>query len=139
MSFRLAINGYGRIGQCVLRALYENGYRHKLEVVAINELSDLDTLAYLTRYDTTHGRFPAKVATEQDQLIVAGDRIKVLHESEPANINWRDLGIDLLLECSGSFKERTVAEQHLESGATKTPAFSTCPVGCGRDHCLWHQ
>ncbi|MGI9277902.1 MAG: type I glyceraldehyde-3-phosphate dehydrogenase [Endozoicomonas sp.] len=119
MSYRLAINGYGRIGQCVLRALYENGYRHKLEIVAINELSDLDTLAYLTRYDTTHGRFPARVATEQDHLIVAGDRIRVLHQSEPANINWRDMEIDLLLECSGSFKKRTVAEQHIESGAPR--------------------
>ena len=119
MSFRLAINGYGRIGQCVLRALYENGYRHKLQIVAINELSDLDTLAYLTRYDTTHGRCPAKVETAEDHLIIAGDRIRVFHEPGPARINWRDLDVDLVLECSGSFKERAQAELHLESGAPR--------------------
>ncbi|MRI31530.1 erythrose-4-phosphate dehydrogenase [Endozoicomonas sp. OPT23] len=119
MAFRLAINGYGRIGQCVLRALYENGYRSELEIVAINELSDLDTLAYLTRYDTTHGRFPAKVCHEGEHLIVAGDRIKVFHEKDPRNVDWKSMNIDLLLECSGSFNERDMAELHLESGAKK--------------------
>ena len=119
MAFRLAINGYGRIGQCVLRALYENGYRSELEIVAINELSDLDTLAYLTRYDTTHGRFPAKVSHEDRHLIVAGDRIRVFHEKDPRNVDWRSMNIDLLLECSGSFNERDIAELHLESGARK--------------------
>jgi erythrose-4-phosphate dehydrogenase len=119
MSFRIAINGYGRIGQCVLRALYENGYRHDLEVVAINELSDLDTLAYLTRYDTTHGRFPAKVETEENHLVVAGDRIRIFHEDDPRKVDWRSMNIDLLLECSGSFNERNMAELHLESGASR--------------------
>ena len=119
MSFRIAINGYGRIGQCVLRALYENGYRHDLEVVAINELSDMDTLAYLTRYDTTHGRFPAKVETEEDHLVVSGDRIRIFHEQDPRNVDWRSMHIDLLLECSGSFNERDMAELHLESGANR--------------------
>lgn len=119
MSFRIAINGYGRIGQCVLRALYENGYRNELEMVAINELSDLETLAYLTRYDTTHGRFPARVETDDNHLVVANDRIRITHEKDPARLNWRDMGIDLLLECSGSFKDRQTAELHLESGAPK--------------------
>ncbi|KEQ18368.1 type I glyceraldehyde-3-phosphate dehydrogenase [Endozoicomonas numazuensis] len=117
--FRIAINGYGRIGQCVLRALYENGYRKDLQVVAINELSDQDTLTYLTRYDTTHGRFPAKVQSAENQLIVADDQIQLLHEAQPESIDWKSLDIDLLLECSGSFNERQLAEQHIERGARK--------------------
>ena len=87
MSTRIAINGYGRIGQCILRALYENGYREDLEVVATNELSDLDTIAYLTRYDTTHGRFDGDVETDagQNALCVMGDRIQVLASSNSIN------------------------------------------------------
>ena len=119
MAYRVAINGYGRIGQCVLRALYENGYRRNLQVVAINELSDLDTLAYLTRYDTTHGRFPAKVAHEGNQLFVNGDAITVMNADRPSELGWRKYDIDLLLECSGAFKDRTTAERHLESGAPR--------------------
>lgn len=119
MTFRVAINGYGRIGQCVLRALYENSYRHTMEVVAINELTSIDTLEYLTRYDTTHGRFPAKVSHDEDHLIVGGDYIKVFNEGDPTQLNWREMGIDLLLECSGSFKDRNTAELYIESGAPR--------------------
>lgn len=119
MSFRVAINGYGRIGQCVLRALYENGYRSTMEVVAINELASIDTLAYLTRYDTTHGRFPAHVNHDQQHLMVGGDKIRVFNEEDPAQLDWQTLNIDLLLECSGSFTDRHTAELHLESGAPK--------------------
>ena len=119
MTFRVAINGYGRIGQSVLRALYENGYRRKMQVVAINELTNLETLTYLTRYDTTHGRFPGRVAHEDDHLIIDDDRIAVLRESDPQKINWKELGIDLVLECSGSFNDRETAELHIESGASK--------------------
>ncbi len=119
MTFRVAINGYGRIGQSVLRALYENGYRDRMEVVAINELSDLETLAYLTRYDTTHGRFPARVSSEDGHLLIGKDRIKVFNQPDPSSINWKDLDIDLLLECSGSFKDRATADLHLESGAQR--------------------
>ena len=116
--YRIAINGYGRIGQCVLRALIER--RHpELEVVAINELSDLATITYLTRYDTTHGRFPGDVANDGHYLIVDDQRIQVLCEQDPRKLPWKALDVDLVLECSGSFKDRTTAELHLEAGAKR--------------------
>ena len=119
MTFRLAINGYGRIGQSVVRALYENGYRDHLQIVAINELTNIETLAYLTRYDTTHGRFPASINHDGNRLFIAGDPIEILNKPNPANIDWKALNIDLVLECSGSFKDRHTAELHLESGAPR--------------------
>ncbi|WP_394426033.1 type I glyceraldehyde-3-phosphate dehydrogenase [Vreelandella stevensii] len=115
-KFRIAINGYGRIGQCVLRALVERGHPD-LEVVAINELSDLATITYLTRYDTTHGRFPGEVENEGDALVINGQRIQVLCERDPDALPWEALDIDLVLECSGSFKDRATAERHLKAGA----------------------
>lgn len=117
---RIAINGYGRIGQCVLRALVEREARGEslpLEVVAINELSDLDTITYLTRYDTTHGRFPGTVEQCDGQLVVNGHAITILSEADPDYLPWQALGIDLVLECSGSFKDRATAERHLTAGA----------------------
>ncbi|SFM97773.1 type I glyceraldehyde-3-phosphate dehydrogenase [Marinobacter pelagius] len=117
--FRIAINGYGRIGQCVLRALYENGYRDHLQVVAINELSDIDTIAHLTRYDSTHGRFRGDVAVEGDDLVVNGDRIRVLRHPDPVDLPWRLLDIDLVLECSGSFSDRATAQKHIDAGAQR--------------------
>ena len=119
MTYRLAINGYGRIGQSIIRALYENGYRDHLQIVAINELTDIETLAYLTRYDTTHGRFPARVEHNDSHLCIAGDVIEIINEPDPARIDWKALDIDLVLECSGSFKDRQTAELHLESGAPR--------------------
>lgn len=116
MAYRIAINGYGRIGQCVLRALVERA-EPQLEVVAINELSGLDTIAYLTRYDTTHGRFPARVEVDGDHLVIDGLAIRVLSEPDPRRLPWQELGIDLVLECSGSFKDRATAECHLNAGA----------------------
>ncbi len=106
---RIAINGYGRIGQCVLRALYENGYRQQMQVVAINELADLDTIAHLTRYDSTHGRFQGDVRVEGGGLLVNGDRIEVLRHPEPDHLPWQDLKVDLVLECSGAFSDRVTA------------------------------
>jgi len=117
--FRVAINGYGRIGQCVLRALYENGYRDHLQVVAINELSDIDTIAHLTRYDSTHGRFQGEVAVDGDNLVVNGDTIRVLRHPEPSELPWRLLDVDLVLECSGAFTDRATAQQHIDAGATR--------------------
>ncbi len=119
MSYRVAINGYGRIGQCVLRALYENEYRERLQVVAINELSDIDTIAYLTRYDSTHGRFADDVKVESDQLCIKNDRITVLNQKNPGLLPWKDLNIDLVLECTGVFGDRGGAESHLQAGANK--------------------
>ncbi|CCG96442.1 D-erythrose 4-phosphate dehydrogenase [Marinobacter nauticus ATCC 49840] len=117
--FRIAINGYGRIGQCVLRALYENGYRDHLQVVAINELSDIDTIAHLTKYDSTHGRFHGEVAVDGDNLVVNGDRIRVLRHPEPEALPWRLLDVDLVLECSGAYSDRATAEKHIEAGARR--------------------
>lgn len=119
MKYRVAINGYGRIGQSVLRAMYQNGMRKRYELVAINELAGIDTLAYLTRYDTTHGRFPFPVKQNSDRLFIDDDTIQILCEPDPEKLPWKDLGIDLLFECSGSFDERDVALQHVNSGAKK--------------------
>lgn len=117
--FRVAINGYGRIGQCVLRALYENGFRDHLQVVAINELSDIDTIAHLTRYDSTHGRFSGSIAVQGQDLIVNGDPIRVLRHSDPAELPWNELAIDLVLECSGAYSDRATAERHIQAGAKR--------------------
>ncbi len=119
MSKRIAINGYGRIGQCILRALYENGYRDALEVVAINELSDIDTIAYLTRYDTTHGRFSGDVQVDPDgkSLRVMGDTIRVLQRDNINGLPWKELDVDMVFECTGVFGRRADAEAHLRAGA----------------------
>lgn len=116
---RLAINGYGRIGQCILRAFFEREDCRGLQLVALNELSDLDTLAYLTRYDTIHGRFPGQVEAHDGQLWINGQPIRVLCSETPEGLPWADLGIDLLLECTGSFKDRATAERHLAAGTRK--------------------
>ena len=119
MAARIAINGYGRIGQCVLRALFERGLESKLQPVSINELADLETVSYLTRYDTTHGRFPKPVSIEGDSIKIADQRIKVLKAESPEQLPWGELGVDLLLECSGSFSDRATAQRHLDQGAAR--------------------
>ncbi len=117
---RIAINGYGRIGQSVLRALYTSPQHHSdLQVVAINELSDIDTLTYLTRYDTTHGRFPVAVQNDGSHMLVNGDRIRTLNEELPEHLPWKELDIDLVLECTGTYTDRATAERHLASGARR--------------------
>ncbi|GAB3486534.1 type I glyceraldehyde-3-phosphate dehydrogenase [Marinomonas epiphytica] len=113
---RVAINGYGRIGRSVLRALYENGYRDHIQVVAINELSDIETISYLTRYDTTHGRFPKPISTKDNRLIIGDDEILCFSCPEAQALSWSSLGIDMILECSGSFSDRQGAEHYLTSG-----------------------
>ena len=117
--FRIAINGYGRIGQCVLRALYEHGFRDHLQVVAINELSDIDTIAHLTRYDSTHGRFRGDISVAGQDLMVNGDAIRVLSHPDPADLPWRLLDVDLVLECSGAYSDRATAEKHIQAGARR--------------------
>jgi len=119
MAYRVAINGYGRIGQSVLRAIYEGGFRDQLQVVALNELSDIDTVSYLTRYDTTHGRFPLPVDHDGQNLLINGDSIRVLSEEDPRQLPWAEMDIDLVLECSGSFSDRATAQKHLDSGAKR--------------------
>lgn len=117
MAARVAINGYGRIGQCLLRALYENGYRDQLQVVAINELSDPETIAHLTRFDTTHGRFAGQVEVDGEGLIVDGDAIRIVREPEVARLPWADIGVDLVLDCTGSGATREQGQKHLDAGA----------------------
>ncbi|WP_261842658.1 glyceraldehyde 3-phosphate dehydrogenase NAD-binding domain-containing protein [Aliamphritea ceti] len=119
MTYRVAINGYGRIGQSVLRAIYESGYRDQLQVVALNELSDIETVCYLTRYDTTHGRFPVPVDHDGENLLINGDSIRVLNEADPEKLPWQEMNIDLVLECSGTFSDRATAQRHLDSGAAR--------------------
>ena len=116
---RLAINGYGRIGRSVLRALYESPLRSELQVVAINELADAGTVLHLTRYDSTHGRFPRPLEGDERRLLVDGDAIALLCKPQIEDLPWRDLGVDIVLECTGAFSDRATAEQHLNRGAGK--------------------
>jgi D-erythrose 4-phosphate dehydrogenase len=119
MTYRVAINGYGRIGQSVLRAIYSTPFRSKFRIVAINDLADIETLTYLTRYDTTHGRFPYPLRFDGDSLYIGSDRIRIINEPNPAKLPWRKLDIDLLFECSGSFFDIGPAELHLTGGAKR--------------------
>ena len=116
---RLAINGYGRIGRSVLRALYESPLRSELQVVAVNELADARTVLHLTRYDSTHGRFPQPLDGDERHLRVDGDDIALLCHPRIEDLPWGDLGVDIVLECTGAFSDRATAEQHLLRGAGK--------------------
>jgi D-erythrose 4-phosphate dehydrogenase len=117
--FRVALNGYGRIGRCVLRALHERGAGARLEIVALNDLADQASIEYLTRFDSTHGRFPGEVRVDGDCLHINGDCVKVLRQSTPESIDWQALEIDLLLECSGQYTNRAQAERFLRAGAPR--------------------
>jgi len=119
MAVKVAINGYGRIGRNVLRALYEAGRNHEIQVVAINDLGDAETNAHLTRYDTAHGKFPFDVAVDNGELVVKGDRIKVFAERDPAKLPWGAHGVDVVLECTGLFTSKAKAGAHLAGGARK--------------------
>jgi glyceraldehyde 3-phosphate dehydrogenase len=119
MTIRVAINGYGRIGRNILRALYESGRNRELQIVAVNDLGSPETNAHLTRYDTVHGKFKGTVAVEGDSMVVNGDRIKVLAQRDPAQLPWKDLGVDVVLECTGFFTSKEKASAHLKGGAKK--------------------
>jgi glyceraldehyde 3-phosphate dehydrogenase len=119
MTIKVAINGFGRIGRNILRSHYEYGKKHGLQFVAINDLGDAATNAHLLKYDTAHGRFPGSVAVEGGSLAVEGDRIKVVAERDPAKLPWRDLGVDVVLECTGLFTSKAKAAAHLAAGARK--------------------
>jgi glyceraldehyde 3-phosphate dehydrogenase len=119
MTIRVAINGYGRIGRNILRAHYESGKKHGIEIVAVNDLGSPETNAHLTRYDTVHGKFPGKIAVEGDAMVVDGDRIKVFAQRNPAELPWRDLGVDVVHECTGLFTSKEKASAHLKGGAKK--------------------
>ena len=119
MTIRVAINGYGRIGRNVLRAHYEVGKKHDIQIVAINDLGDPNTNAHLTRYDTAHGKFPGTVAVEGDSMVVNGDRIRVFANRDPAALPWGELGVDVVMECTGFFTSKEKASAHLKGGAKK--------------------
>ena len=116
---RVAINGYGRIGRSVLRAAYESKLQDQVKIVAINEPADNKTIAHLTRYDSTHGRFLGEVNCDENTLTVCGDSIAIVHQDDLDQLPWAALKIDVVLECSGSFSDRNNAEKHLHSGAKR--------------------
>jgi glyceraldehyde 3-phosphate dehydrogenase len=119
MTIRVAINGYGRIGRNILRAHYESGEKLPIEIVAINDLGDAQRNAHLTQYDTTHGRFNGKVTVEGENMFVNGDKIRVLANRDPAQLPWAELGVDVVLECTGFFTSKEKASAHLRGGAKK--------------------
>ena len=131
MTIKIGINGYGRIGRNILRALYEGDRRSELEIVAVNDLADANTNAHLTRRDTTHGRFPGTVEVDGDSMIVNGDRIKVLAERDPAKLPWGDLGADVVFESTGFFSSKEKSMAHIEGGAKKV--IISAPAGTGVD------
>ncbi len=118
MAIKVAINGYGRIGRNVLRALYESG-RTDIQIVAVNDLGDANTNAHLTQYDTVHGKFPGEVSVDGDAMVVNGDRIRVLAERDPSKLPWGELGVDVVHECTGFFASKEKASAHIDGGAKK--------------------
>lgn len=119
MAIRVAINGYGRIGRNILRALYESDYRQFIQLVAINDLGDTEFNAHLTKYDSVHGRFPGSVEVQDKTLIINGDEIVTVSERDPSKLPWAELDIDVVYECTGFFTSRDKAHQHIEAGAKK--------------------
>jgi glyceraldehyde 3-phosphate dehydrogenase len=119
MAIKVGINGYGRIGRNILRALYEAKRTSQVQIVAINDLGDAKTNAHLTRYDTVHGKFPGEVMVDGDSMVVNGDRIRVLAERDPAKLPWGSLGVETVLECTGLFTSKAKASAHLKGGAHK--------------------
>ena len=134
MSIKVAINGYGRIGRNILRALYEAKRNHEITIVAINDLGDAETNAHLTQYDTAHGKFPGTVSVDGGDLIVNGDRIKVCAERDPSKLPWGALGVDVVLECTGLFTSKAKASAHLAAGAKKV--IISAPGGSDVDNTI---
>ncbi|WP_235039656.1 type I glyceraldehyde-3-phosphate dehydrogenase [Vreelandella profundi] len=127
MTIRVAINGFGRIGRNVLRALYENSYRDRIQVVAINDLGDPSLNSHLLRHDTVHGHFPFKVEHDADSITVDGDRIAISSERDPANLPWEAMKIDLVMECTGLFTKREAAAKHITAGAKRVLISAPSP------------
>jgi len=119
MTLKVGINGYGRIGRNVLRALYEAGRQKEISIVAVNDLGDAETNAYLTRHDSVHGRFRGEVRVDGNHMIIDGDKIRVLAERDPAKLPWGELGVDTVFECTGLFTSKAKAGQHLVGGAKR--------------------
>jgi glyceraldehyde 3-phosphate dehydrogenase len=119
MAIKVAINGYGRIGRNILRALYESGRNNEIQIVALNDLGDANTNAHLTKYDTVHGRFKGDVKVEGDYMIVNGDKIRVVAERDPSKLPWKEMGVDVVHECTGLFTSKAKASAHVNAGARK--------------------
>jgi glyceraldehyde 3-phosphate dehydrogenase len=119
MAVKIAINGYGRIGRNIMRAIYESGRNQEIQVVAINDLGDAKTNAHLTQYDSAHGKFNGTVSVDGDHLVINGDRIRVCSERDPANLPWAELGVDIVHESTGFFASKEKASAHLAAGAKK--------------------
>ena len=119
MTIRVAINGYGRIGRNIVRAHYEGGKKHDIKFVAVNDLGDANTNAHLTRYDTAHGKFPGTVEVDGESMVINGDRIRVCAQRDPAQLPWKELGVDVVMECTGLFNSKAKTAGHLAAGAKK--------------------
>src|ERR1035441_5452483 len=119
MTIKVGINGYGRIGRNTLRALYEGKHAGGIKIAAINDLGDAKTNAHLTRFDTVHGRFRGEVHVDGDSMVVNGDRIRVIAQRDPSKLPWGELGVDIVLECTGLFTSKAKASAHLTAGAKK--------------------
>ena len=119
MTIKVAINGFGRIGRNVFRALYESGKQDQFKVVAVNDLGDANTNAHLLQYDTAHGRFSQPVTVEDDHFMVGETRVRVLAERDPSQLPWSELGVDVVMECTGFFASKEKASAHLAAGARK--------------------
>jgi len=119
MTVKVAINGYGRIGRNIMRALYEYNRTDEISIVAINDLGDANTNAHLTQYDTAHGTFPGTVSVDGGDLMVNGDRVKVFAERDPSKLPWAELGVEVVMECTGFFRSRETAGAHIAAGAKK--------------------
>lgn len=119
MTIKVAINGYGRIGRNIMRAVYESGRTDEFEIVAINDLGDAETNAHLTQYDTAHGKFPGDVSVDGGDLVINGDRVRVFAERDPSKLPWGDLGVDVVHEATGFFRSQEKAGMHLSAGARK--------------------
>lgn len=119
MTIKVAINGYGRIGRNIMRAIHEYGWNGKIDIVAINDLGDAKTNAHLTKYDTAHGTFAYDVSVDGGDLIVNGDRVKVFAERDPSKLPWAELGVDVVYECTGLFRSKETAGKHIAAGASK--------------------
>ena len=128
---KIAINGYGRIGRNITRALYESGKRDKIQLIAINDLGDLETNVHLTKYDSVHGRFPGEVSAESNDLVINGDKIRVCAERNPEKLPWGELDVDVVLECTGLFASREKASPQLKAGAKKI--LISAPAGTDVD------
>ena len=127
MAVRIGINGYGRIGRNILRALYESDKKEKIDIVAINDLGNAETNAHLTKYDSAYGTFKEKISVEDDFLMVGSDKIKVFSERDPSKIPWGDIGVDIVHECTGFFANKKDSSKHLKAGANKV--LISAPAG----------